>query len=346
MGCNIELVNTKHLAYLSDNTKRTSMTSSLVNLAAQLIKAIMPIIIVSGIIGNSLNVAILTRPNLYKHACSHYFLAVSVNNIFFSSVLMTYEFLAQAYNIDAAQISITWCKLINFTNQLSALITPYFIVLASFDRYCASSTNVWKRRFSSVKMARWMILLITAILALFYVNVLIFSELRQDDGFGCRIRTDSIYKLGFVITQVVLFVIVAPFLMALFGILTIWNVNRTRLPAVGASRYRRTESQLVRMLLLQITIQIILNLPLSIIYIISFLPLPLLATPEYYLTYIVCELVLFSSFVTPFFLYVLSAQAYKKELIHLVSRVLRFRNDIQVNPITNQGNVAVLDTRL
>ena len=258
------------------------MGSSLIDLAIQLVKVIIPITIVSGVVGNSLNVAILTRPSLFKHACSQYFLALSVNNIFSSSFLSTYEFLARAYAIDAARISVTWCKFINFTNQLSALITPYFLVLASIDRYCASSTSAWKRRFSSVKIARLMILLIIAILALLYVNVLIFSELRQDDGFGCRLRSDSTYKLAFVITQVILFAIVAPFLMALFGILTIWNVNQARLAPTGASRYRRTETQLARMLLVQITIQIILNLPLGLLYIISFFPLPLLATPEFY----------------------------------------------------------------
>ena len=59
-----------------------------------------------------------------------------------------------------------------------------------------------------------------------------------------------------------------------------------------------------------------------------------------------CQLEFFVSLVTPFFLYVLSAQAYRKELVHLVRKVLQFRNGIQVHPTTNQQTITVLDTRL
>ncbi len=58
------------------------MSDPLIELAIELTRIIIPIIMIIGIIGNSLNICVLTRPILYNHACSRYFLAALVEIIY------------------------------------------------------------------------------------------------------------------------------------------------------------------------------------------------------------------------------------------------------------------------
>jgi hypothetical protein len=311
------------------------MADSLTQLATQLTQSIVPMIMVIGAVGSSLNIAILTRPALFGHACSRYFLALTCNDLFFTSVLLIYRLLADGYQLDATKISLISCKLITYIYQTSALLSPYFIVLASIDRYCASSTNANLRKFSNVKVTRWAILLLIIIIMLFYMNTAILVDLRQTDTFGCRIRADSIYKQIYAYIQIINFAIIAPGLMLMFGVMTIYNTKRVRVIPTGISRHRRTENQLARMLLLQVSIQIILTIPTCVTYLILVIPNTISSTRIFYFARIVSQLLLYLSFTTAFFLYTISAQIYRKELIKLVYKILRLRGGSEVHPSAN-----------
>jgi hypothetical protein len=311
------------------------MTDSLTQIAIELTRAIVPIIMFIGIIGNSLNITVLTRPVLYNHACSRYFLALSCNNLFFTSVMLTYRLLADGYQRDVTKVSLLSCKLVTYIFQVSLLLSAYFIVLASIDRYCASSTNVHLRKFSNVKITRWMILFIIIIIMLFYINTVLLVDLRLTDTFGCHIRGDTIYKQVYPIIQVVLFTIIAPGLMALFGIMTIYNAKRVHVIPTALSRYRRTENQLAGMLLLQVGTHIVLVLPTAATYLMLDLPNPIESTSAFYLARMVTQYFLYLSFATPFFLYVISARTYRKELVQLLCRIFRLRGINQIYPNTN-----------
>ena len=311
------------------------MADSLTQLAIQLVRAIVPIIMVIGVVGNSLNIAVLTGPALYGHACSRYFLALSCNNLFYTSVLLTYRLLADGYQLDATKISLISCKLITYIYQTSLLSSPYFIVLASIDRYCASSTNANLRKFSNVKITRRAILLVIIVIMLFYIGTLILIDVRQTDTFGCRIRADTIYKQIYTIMQVVVLGIIAPCLMLVFGAMTIYNTKRVGIIPTGISRHRRTEKQLARMLLLQVSTHIILTLPTCVTYLILVTPNTISTTKIFYFARIMSQLLLYLSYTTAFFLYVISAQMYRKELMKLVYKILRLRGGNEVHPTTN-----------
>jgi hypothetical protein len=84
--------------------------------------------------------------------------------------------------------------------------------------------------------------------------------------------------------QVVLFAIIAPGLMALFGIMTIYNTKRVRVIPTAVSRYRRTENQLAVMLLLQVSTYIVLSVPISVTYLILVFPNTIQTTSVFYIT--------------------------------------------------------------
>jgi hypothetical protein len=77
---------------------------------------------------------------------------------------------------------------------------------------------------------------------LFYINTAILIDLRATDTFECRLRRDTIYKQVYPIMQIILFAILAPGLMALFGLMKICNTKRVRVIPTAGSRHRRTEN--------------------------------------------------------------------------------------------------------
>jgi len=311
------------------------MTDSLTQLATELTRVIVPIIMFIGIIGNSLNIAVLTRPVLYNHACSRYFLALAFNNLFYTSVMLVYRLLADGYQHDVTTLSLLSCKLVTYVYQISVLFSAYFIVLASIDRYCASSISVHLRQFSNIKVTRWTILFVIIVIILFYMNTAILIDLRSTDTFGCHIRGDTIYKEVYPVMQTVFFGIIAPGLMAIFGIMTIYNTKRARVIPNAFSRYRRTENQLGGMLLLQVGTYVLLGIPTCITYLILVFPNTIETTSAFYFARITSQLFLYLSFVTPFFLYLVSAQTYRQELVQFVYGILRLRGENQIYPTTN-----------
>jgi hypothetical protein len=311
------------------------MTDSLIQLATELTRAIVPLIMVLGIIGNSLNIAVLTRPTLYNHACSRYFLALACDNLFFTSMILIYRLLADGYQHNVTTSSLLLCKLVIYFHQTSILLSAYFIVLASIDRYCASSTNAHLRKFSNIKVTRWSILVVIILIMLFHVNTAILIDLKPTDESGCYIRADTIYKQVYPIVQILFLAIIAPGLMALFGIMTIYNTKRVHVIPTAMSRHRRTENQLAGMLLLQVGTYIVLTIPASVAYLILVFPNTIQTTSAFYFARITSQLFLYLSFATPFFLYLVSARTYRQELVQLVYRILRLRGANQIYPTTN-----------
>jgi hypothetical protein len=259
-----------------------------------------------GIIGSSLNIAVLTRPVLYNHACSRYFLVLAFKNLFFTSVMLVYRLLADGYQHDVIKLSLLSCKLVTYVYQTSVLFSGYFIVLASIDRYCASSISARLRNFSNVKVTGWTILFVIIVIMLFYINTAILIDLRATDTFRCRIRGDTIYKQIYPVMQIVIFAIIAPGLMAIFGIMTIYNTKQVHVIPTAVSHHRRTENQLAGMLLLQVSTYIVLTMPTSVTYLMLVFPNTIQTISAFYFARTISQLFLYLSFATPFFLYLVS----------------------------------------
>lgn len=315
---------------------------SLIQIGNQISRIIIPIIIIIGIVGNSLNIIILTRPNLYQHACSRYFIANAACNLFYVTIILIYRLLADQYDIDPTKSSNILCKIIVYINHVGLFMAPSFVVLASIDRWCASSTNIQLRKFSNMKVARWMILFMMIFFSVFFINSAILVDLKETDPFGCRIRADTLYKQVYVCIQTSMASFIPPILMGIFGIMTIYNIKKARVLPVVMSRERRTSNQLASMLLLQVGIYIILNIPTATTYLIFVLPNNLMTTPGFIFASILSVLPFHVSFVTAFFLYILSAQIYRKELIQLKNRIFCIHTNAQVHPLGNKINAASL----
>lgn len=138
------------------------MSDYLAEISVKLAQIFLPIIMFLGIVGNSLNILILSRANLRNHACSRYFLGLSSNNLIYS-IFLIYFLLANGYSMDGQYVSSVSCKILQYIGSACPFLSPYFIILASIDRFCASSSNVKLRQFSNVKIAQRSIIILVII---------------------------------------------------------------------------------------------------------------------------------------------------------------------------------------
>ena len=318
------------------------MSDSLAQLSAQLARIVLPINVLLGILGNALNIVVLTRSSLHKYASTHFFLAMAINNLFGSAFVSLNDLLAFGFKINIYTVSLASCKLARYLSDLSALLSFYFIALASMDRCLASSADVRRRRLSNVKTARWLIAMTCIVFALFYINTLVLIDLDRSDGRGCLIRPRNIYYQLYPILQVLIYTVLAPCLMIVFGMIAIYNTKKIRVNSIRMmSRRRRTERQLSVMLLVQVTIHLALNLPVSVLYLmLVFLP-PRFLTAEFSFALLLARYLCQFSYSTPFFLYIISGHAFQKELFAFLKRFLRRRPAAnQILPITSQNEGA------
>jgi len=319
------------------------MSESIIQLASQLTRIFLPIIIVSGIVSNLLNIIVLTRRTLIHHACSLYFLALAMTNLFYSSVLLIFNLLADGYQLDLTDYSNLSCKIISYFLNLCPNLSVYFIVFASIDRYFSSSTSVQRRQLSNRRIARWIIGILIIVLSIFFLGILIVFDTSQTEIPLCTIQSDILFNQIFFILVMILYVIIAPFSMIFFGCLTIYNTKQAQFIPIRISRYRRTEGQLSRMLLLQVGSHIVLTLPFCIIFLMLNLPISMRFSINFLSAFVICKLPFYLTVTTAFFLYVLSTRVYRDELIRLYRKMFQFRH--RIYPITVQ-HITVPESRL
>lgn len=303
------------------------MADSLIELSVAITRIVVPIIIVVGALGNGLNIIILTRSAFNRHTCSLYFLVMAINNFFYSTILLTFNLLGDGYQQHLLNKSGTACKLISYLLNLCPNISVYLIVLASVDRYFASSSNPQRREWSSVRIARVTVTILLSVLALLLIGVTIIFDLSSYNTFGCIPYADTFSKQVYMIILVVEFAIFAPCLMIIFGLLTIYNATRLQV-SITVVTHRRTERQLIRMLLLQLVVHLVLIIPFCTVFIMLSLPINFQVSTLFFFLFVIFKLPFYLSFVTPFFLYILSAQIYRQELARLIKfMVPRTRNN-------------------
>lgn len=270
------------------------------------------------ILANGLNIRILCSRALRSSPCTFYFLAYALFNIVYASSICPTQFL-RSFDIDWANTKFG-CKLhyyILFTIPHQANI---MLVLASFDRYFSSSKSRQLHLKSSLRIARISILIGSLIPTLYMSPMLIIYSF--DSISNKCLPQSNLVILIYTSAQLTIFYLITPLIMFILGLLTIRNIRRPSTgcqPVVSSWRTRRREGELTRMLILQFTVHLILILPFGIIYGLNFF-VPSTRTPMIRAIRFVFVLWQQCDYFVSFFLYVLSGNIYRRELI----RILKF----------------------
>ncbi|CAF1149996.1 unnamed protein product [Adineta steineri] len=126
--------------------------------------------------------------------------------------------------------------------------------------------------------------------------------------------------------------------MAVFGILTITNIRQQLIrvrPIAGNNQNRRTESQLARMLVIQISVHMIFALPFGIIYLMNTFVLSsrtpfIIGLRLAFVTWQQCD------YFVPFFLYTLSSSVYRVKFFRML-KLKHHDNNVTIHVTQTQA---------
>lgn len=281
-----------------------------------------------GVVANVLNIVILRRRKLKQHSCTVYFVALSINNLIYLCICVTSNLLNDGFGISLDSRSNDFCKFNTYLLNLCPQIAVYMLVLASIDRYCSSSISVHLRRISNIRTAQWSIGIAVLFAIVFIVNTAIIVSTTNNAASRCVSDTSHIITQILRVAQVIVYVIIAPLLMIVFGLLTIHNATRFNREHAANVGYRPSERQLTRMLIIQVFTHIFLSLPFCVIFFMTIIPLEFKSTIMFFFLFIIFKIPLYVTFITPFFLYILTAQLYRSELIAIVKQIFGIRINI------------------
>ena len=212
-------------------------------------------------------------------------------------------------------------------------IASWLLVCATIDRYLLSSTKVQLRHMSNKRRAcRWITFVCIISFILWSESIYCFDANLQNTPLKCYAKTD-LCRIFNDLSQALVTTIIPSFIMLVFGLSTIGNIQRFQFinpVTIGINtpmRNRKTDASLTRMLLLQIILLTIFNIPQAI--------QKFYTTITFYQSKSVAqktlEKLLFTIFVLftyipnclPFYLYTFTGSIFRDTLFQLIRTMIR-----------------------
>jgi hypothetical protein len=274
-------------------------------------------IFIFGIIGHLFNMRLFTRPTLMKNSCCNYFLASSCMafiELFFGVFV---RMLYLGYQIDTREFTLDWwCK-----TRLSIIYTSYLIssaltTMASFDRYASSCRQTRYRRFCRPIVAHRIIAIVIVIGCM--ANSHMPFNLIIVNG-ECWTRP-GVYRIFYDIFFLFMHGLCYPLLSGTFGLLTIRNLRRCRLPRVWHDKMKDFQI----MTFAQTICVILLTMPFAIHKLHSTVTehhsKSLIQRERENLSMSVVRILWFTNDCVGFYIYSLSSTKFRRELIESFRR--------------------------
>lgn len=310
----------------------TDSTIDFLNYVTRELNRYIPIVfLILGTIGNFSNILVFTRPLLRSTPCSIYFISSSVANFFAIYIGLITPFLG-LYKLDPTQYNDTLCKIRFYLRYSTITVSTWFILLACIDRYISTSSNHNIRLWSSVKMSKYLVCLSTIIcFTIPYTQVYYCYKVNQKNV--CTYQ-NNICNLMNNIILIIFNSGLPPLLMVLLSILTIQNVKQTN--HIHTRINRRRDIQLIRILLIQVSILVLFSIPITIQKLYTCITIfvtknSFVAAIESLVNQISIEISYISNSTT-FYVYSITSKKYRYE----VSQILKLIFTCRRNPNRNQ----------
>ncbi|CAF1121909.1 unnamed protein product [Rotaria sp. Silwood1] len=312
------------------------------NISSQLNHYITLFVFIFGIIGNLLNIIVLSQPILRRNPCVFYFLGSSAASLGIILIGLPSRMIAGNVSSDPTNTSSYFCKLRIFLLYSFRTTSTWLLVFATIDRWFLSSTKIHRRRLSSHKIAYYNIIIICCLSFILWIEAIFCYDADIDQApircYGksnsCRIFNDIVYASSTVA--------IPSSLMLIFGLLTIRNINRSRrtsrvffspISSVGQGsskrrrRIRRTEVSLTCMLLLQVISLTLCSVPQAIhqfylTFTIDMDKNPLHKAIENFIVNFNFSLTYVGNAI-PFYIYTLNSTAFRQTFIRLIHSTIR-----------------------
>jgi len=212
-------------------------------------------LIVTGIIGNGINIFIFSSVRNYrKTPCTFYFLIASIYNITYITINLISGVVSVGSGFDLTRISASWCKIREYSLFTLCLIPLSCSCLATIDQYFVTSQSANLRRFSNIKCAYRTVFIVSIIWFLHGIPYVLFYNISPITK-TCM-NTNAIFVIYTPIYVIVLLSAIPVVVMVLFGYLAYRNIHLTR-----ALAEQRADRQLLRMTLIQVVLIVICFVP-------------------------------------------------------------------------------------
>jgi hypothetical protein len=260
-----------------------NLIASLSNASTQINRYFGIFIFVFGIVGNTLNILVLSQRPLRSNPCAWLFLVSSIANFIGILAGLTSRFLS-TWGADLTNTNQFLCKLRVFILFNGITIGFWLIMLATVDRWLSSNRDVNRRQKSTLKNAQRNAILIVIIstatqaqyLYCFEANLINAPLKCYTNTLLCGIVSDLSYALITILFPLLL--------MIVFGLMTISNIrkaqsrlqpmtmtvdgrfgDRSATVSTGQQTQRKkTDRHLLIMLFVQVLLMLLLTLPLSV----------------------------------------------------------------------------------
>ncbi|CAF0965882.1 unnamed protein product [Adineta ricciae] len=229
-----------------------------------------------GMVGNVLNIFVLSQRSLRSNPCAWLFLISSIANLIVILSGLTTRIVSY-WTVDIIDTTGWICKTRVYVLYVSRTIASWLIILATIDRWLLSSLSARRRRLSTLKYAQHGTILVICLAVMIFSPLLYCYEANLMNtplkcytrSIVCRIFADQTY--------ITITIILPLILMFLFGFMTMSNVRRSKHRVqtplllrtrhtlnendIRLHRFRFIDRHLLIMLLVQISFFALLTVP-------------------------------------------------------------------------------------
>ncbi|CAF1047102.1 unnamed protein product [Adineta steineri] len=252
---------------------------SLISIQTNLYKYGGPILIILGTVSCVLSLIVFTKKNLRKNPCAIYLVSCNIDNLLQIYTTMLFVILSDGYNIDLSLYSLSFCRFRYYIQFLSTVLSPSYLILASIDRILITSRSARTRQRSTLHLTYICIIGVTLFWSLVHIHALFLTHIMEPipNVIVCSLQPG--FYLTFISYYTILIQdILIPLLMIILGAWAVKNLRKRRqvttvtvttvTVAVRPTQSKSTDSQLIRILMIDIGIYILFSamMPPVLIY--------------------------------------------------------------------------------
>jgi hypothetical protein len=214
--------------------------------------------LVTGLLGNGMNIYIFSSDRTYRNNPStFYFLIGSIDNLIYLVINLITRIVSAGFGVDLVNTLLIWCQIRAYIVGSFSPISFTCSCLAIIDQFLRTSQNANLRLRTNMKSARRIVITIIIIWCLHGIPVFIFYRI-PPIVYACS-SINSVYAI-YAAIFVSIFLCAAPVIvMIIFGYLTYRNIRLTIRLA-----QQHVDRQVTRMTLIQVLIVVIGMTPAGI----------------------------------------------------------------------------------
>ena len=206
----------------------TNILSRLVQINAELNRYELPFVLFIGLITNVINLMIFSRRQLRENVCSLYFLCLSLIHLLFLLIMCSQTALTPWTGYNISSNLVIFCKIRQYLFDLLTSLTRHVICLISVDRWMITSSNVWIRQQSSLRLGRYLVVMSVIFWSLFNIHSLIEFNIISNI---CTTSVSSKYFFFYSIYSII--ITISPMILMIgFSMLTLRNLHPNRVVAI------------------------------------------------------------------------------------------------------------------